>query len=55
MTAGDYVQLIVKEEHWPDAQVFIFKRDIHTIAKPEELLPDEDDLCTIMIRVPDTT
>ena len=55
MTAGDYVQLVVKEEHWPDAQVLIFRRDEHKVAKPEEELPDEDDLTTIMIRVPDTT
>jgi len=55
MIAGDYVQLVVKEEHWPDDQVLIFKRDEHTVAKPDEELPDEDDLCTIMIRIPGTT
>lgn len=55
MTAEALIKDVVKAKHQTNARVMVFKRDVHTILKPTDTVPEEDNITDVMIHVPDLT
>jgi len=56
MTADQYIKLVIQEQHQPFAKVIVShaKSGIHTALRPDQDLPEDDDINTIFLRVEDT-
>lgn len=56
MTAGEYIQFVVHPDHVPNAVVMVShaRRGVHTVLKPQDQLPPDDEDTQVFIRIPDT-